>query len=162
MHAYGASKVNFTLPFSLAMLSDNWFMLKAVSWSYNALGKSGEHSINWCFFHSLQHPMCIILEHESIVNITVIMLSSNMWVVWWLIMLDSRWSSPGSSPGQHHYSVCCVLEQSNLLSDCLSPPRYINAISRLKSHPGESRNTEYFCSSCFIPLWYLRHFHLIF
>ena len=36
--------------------------------------------------------------------------------------LDSGASAPGSSPG----TVCCVLGQDTLLSQCLSPPRCIN------------------------------------
>ena len=38
--------------------------------------------------------------------------------------LDSGASGPGSSPWPG--TVCCVLGQDTLLSQCLSPPRCVN------------------------------------
>ena len=37
-------------------------------------------------------------------------------------VLDSGSSGPGSGPGREH---CVVLGQDTLLSQCLSPPRYM-------------------------------------
>ena len=42
-------------------------------------------------------------------------------------VLDSGASGPGSSPG----TLCCVLGQDTLLSQCLSPPRCINGHLRI-------------------------------
>ena len=41
-------------------------------------------------------------------------------------VLDSGSRGPGSSPDR---SLCCVFEQDTLLSQCLSPPRSICALS---------------------------------
>ena len=38
-------------------------------------------------------------------------------------------SSPGSSPGQG--TLCCVLGQDTLLSQCLPPPKCINGYLRI-------------------------------
>ena len=43
-------------------------------------------------------------------------------------VLVSGSSGPGSSPGRE--SLCCVLGQDTLLSQCLSPPRSINGYRR--------------------------------
>ena len=56
--------------------------------------------------------------------------------------LDSGSRDPGLSPAG---SLCCVLGQDTLLSQCLSPPRSMNGYQRnaggtcngLASHPGE-------------------------
>ena len=53
---------------------------------------------------------------------------------------ESGLSGLGSSPGLGH-SVVFLAKTRYSVSQCLSPPRYINECDGLVSHPGESRNT---------------------